>query len=67
MIIDIHGLVQDCSTSSAFAMELLQSCTELRNINDDKTSLSTFINDKQQIWKQITPISMLHVFFKKLQ
>ena len=62
MIIDIHGLVQDCSNSSAFAMELLQSCTELRNINDDKTSLSTFINDKQQIWKQITPISMWHVF-----
>ena len=24
----IHGLVQDCSNSSALAMELLQSCTE---------------------------------------
>ena len=47
MIIDIHGLVQDCSNSSAFAMELLQSCTELQKINDDKMSLSTFINDKQ--------------------
>ena len=26
---DIDGLVQDCSNSSALAMELLQSCTKL--------------------------------------
>ena len=25
---DINGLVQDCSNSSALAMELLQSCTD---------------------------------------
>ena len=25
---DIDGLVQDCSNSSALAMELLQSCTK---------------------------------------
>ena len=26
--LDIDGLVQDCSNSSALAMELLQSCTK---------------------------------------
>ena len=26
---DIDGLAQDCSNSSALAMELLQSCTKL--------------------------------------
>ena len=28
VIWDIHGLVQDCSNSSALAMELLQSCNK---------------------------------------
>ena len=28
VLADIDGLVQDCSNSSALAMELLQSCTE---------------------------------------
>ena len=27
-ILNIDGLVQDCSNSSALAMELLQSCTK---------------------------------------
>ena len=30
----IDGLVQDCSNSSALAMELLQSCTKPSNITN---------------------------------
>ena len=30
-MIEFDGLVQDCSNSSALAMELLQSCAEPRN------------------------------------
>ena len=45
---DIAGLVQDCSISSALAMELLQSCTKpsISTIHwcDKKTRLSVWVN-----------------------
>ena len=41
------GLVQDCSNSSALAMELLQSCTKPSIL----LTLKTFINEKNHWWR----------------
>ena len=47
--LDIDGLVQDCSNSSALAMELLQSCTKptiWHILGSSKSALiSTFTTD----------------------
>ena len=70
MTYHVDGLVQDCSNSSALAMELLQSCTKpsmysiIRSSGDSKCLMDTFCREwVQDVVSSFDWLPSLFIFF----